>query len=159
MRGRGDLSGQLNDRKPIFEQIKDWISDQIISGTLREDDRVPSTNEIVQFYKDNHVTVAKGVNQLVEQGVIDKKRGVGMFVAPDAKEKLISERKQNFKEEYLKPMMDEARKLRLTDQEISQLITEMKGSDTDEDRKSTRLNSSHVSISYAVFCLKKKKEI
>lgn len=126
------MSGQLNDRKPIFEQIKDWISDQIISGTLKEDDRVPSTNEIVQFYKVNHLTVAKGVNQLVDQGVIYKKRGVGMFVAPDAKEKLMGERKQNFKEEYLKPMMDEARKLGLTDQEISQLITEMKGSDADE---------------------------
>ena len=126
------MSGQLNDRKPIFEQIKDWISDQIISGTLREDDRVPSTNEIVQFYKVNHLTVAKGVNQLVDQGVIYKKRGVGMFVAPDAKEKLMGERKQNFKEEYLKPMMDEARKLGLTNEEISQLITEMKGSDVDE---------------------------
>ncbi len=132
MRGRDDLSGQLNDRKPIFEQIKDWISDQIISGTLRADDRVPSTNEIVQFYKVNHLTVAKGVNQLVDQGVIYKKRGVGMFVAPDAKERLISERKQSFKEEYLKPMLDEARKLGLTDQEIGQLITEMKGSDADE---------------------------
>lgn len=132
MRGRGDLSGQLNDRKPIFEQIKDWISDQIISGTLKEDDRVPSTNEIVQFYKVNHLTVAKGVNQLVNQGIIYKKRGVGMFVAPDAKEKLMGERKQNFKEEYLKPMMDEARKLGLTNEEISQLITEMKGSDVDE---------------------------
>src|SRR5690625_2604457 len=129
MRGRGDLSGQLNDRKPIFEQIKDWISDQIISGTLKEDDRVPSTNEIVQFYKVNHLTVAKGVNQLVNQGIIYKKRGVGMFVAPDAKEKLMGERKQNFKEEYLKPMMDEARKLGLTNEEISQLITEMKGSE------------------------------
>ncbi|WP_017549946.1 GntR family transcriptional regulator [Salinicoccus carnicancri] len=126
------MSGQLNDRKPIFEQIKDWISDQIISGTLRADDRVPSTNEIVQFYKVNHLTVAKGVNQLVDQGVIYKKRGVGMFVAPDAKERLISERKQSFKEEYLKPMLDEARKLGLTDQEIGQLITEMKGSDADE---------------------------
>jgi len=126
------LSGQLNDRKPIFEQIKDWISDQIISGTLKEDDRVPSTNEIVQFYKVNHLTVAKGVNQLVNQGIIYKKRGVGMFVAPDAKEKLMGERKQNFKEEYLKPMMDEARKLGLTNEEISQLITEMKGSDVDE---------------------------
>ncbi|HIW13360.1 MAG TPA: GntR family transcriptional regulator [Candidatus Salinicoccus stercoripullorum] len=126
------MSGQLNDRKPIFEQIKDWISDQIISGTLKEDDRVPSTNEIVQFYKVNHLTVAKGVNQLVNQGIIYKKRGVGMFVAPDAKEKLMGERKQNFKEEYLKPMMDEARKLGLTNEEISQLITEMKGSDVDE---------------------------
>ncbi|WP_411842914.1 GntR family transcriptional regulator [Salinicoccus sp. HZC-1] len=122
------MSGQLNDRKPIFEQIKDWISDQIISETLKAHDRIPSTNEIVQFYKVNHLTVAKGVNQLVEQGVIYKKRGVGMFVAPDAKEKLMEERKQNFKSGYLKPMMDEAKKLGLTTTEINELINDMKGS-------------------------------
>lgn len=132
MRGCGDLSGQLNDRKPIFEQIKDWISDQIISETLKAHDRIPSTNEIVQFYKVNHLTVAKGVNQLVDQGIIYKKRGVGMFVAPDAKEKLMGERKQNFLIEYLKPMMEEAGKLGLSDEEIGRLIEEVKGSDGNE---------------------------
>ena len=126
------MSGQLNDLKPIFEQIKDWISDQIISGTLKENDRVPSTNEIVQFYKVNHLTVAKGVNQLVDQGVIYKKRGVGMFVAPDAKEKLMGERRQNFVDEYLKPMMDEADKLGLRKAEITEMINETKGSDHSE---------------------------
>ncbi|AKG75061.1 GntR family transcriptional regulator [Salinicoccus halodurans] len=126
------MSGQLNDRKPIFEQIKDWISDQIISETLKAHDRIPSTNEIVQFYKVNHLTVAKGVNQLVDQGIIYKKRGVGMFVAPDAKEKLMGERKQNFLIEYLKPMMEEAGKLGLSDEEIGRLIEEVKGSDGNE---------------------------
>lgn len=53
------MAGVLNDKKPIFEQIKDWISDQIIDGTLKAHDRIPSTNEIVQFYKVNHLTVAK----------------------------------------------------------------------------------------------------
>lgn len=126
------MSGQLNDRKPIFEQIKDWISDQIISETLKAHDKVPSTNEIVQFYKVNHLTVAKGVNQLVDQGVIYKKRGVGMFVAPDAKEKLMGERKKNFLIEYLRPMMEEAGKLGLTDEEIARLIEELKGSERNE---------------------------
>lgn len=126
------MSGQLNDRKPIFEQIKDWISDQIISETLKAHDRIPSTNEIVQFYKVNHLTVAKGVNQLADQGVIYKKRGVGMFVAPDAKEKLMGDRRQNFMNEYLKPMMDEADKLGLKKTEIAQMINETKGSGRDE---------------------------
>lgn len=124
------MSVQLNDKKPIFEQIKDWISDQIISENLKPDDRIPSTNEIVEFYKVNHLTVAKGVNQLADQGVIYKKRGVGMFVAPDAREKLMEERKQSFVEDYLKPMMDEAKKLGLTQKEIEVLISkEKKGSD------------------------------
>ncbi len=121
---------QLNDKKPIFEQIKDWLSDQILSENLKPDDRIPSTNEIVEFYKVNHLTVAKGVNQLADQGVIYKKRGVGMFVAPDAREKLMETRKQNFVEDYLKPMIVEAEKLGLAQTEIEALIDkEKKGSD------------------------------
>ncbi|WP_342387999.1 GntR family transcriptional regulator [Salinicoccus bachuensis] len=121
------MAGVLNDKKPIFEQIKDWISDQIIDGTLEAHDRVPSTNEIVQFYKVNHLTVAKGVNQLVDEGVIYKKRGVGMFVAPDARGVLLDSRKESFVSEYLKPMIDEAEKLGFSTQEIEGLIHEMEG--------------------------------
>ena len=121
---------QLNDKKPIFEQIKDWLSDQILSENLKPDDRIPSTNEIVEFYKVNHLTVAKGVNQLADQGVIYKKRGVGMFVASDAREKLMETRKQNFVEDYLKPMIEEAEKLGLAQTELEALIDkEKKGSD------------------------------
>ncbi|MFD2830534.1 GntR family transcriptional regulator [Corticicoccus populi] len=118
------MSGKLNDREPIFEQITRWISDQIIEGTLQTDDKIPSTNEIVQFYKVNHLTVSKGVNQLVEDGIIYKKRGVGMFVAEDAREKLIERRKEGFVKQYLKPMMDEAEKLKLTKSDIDRMIEE-----------------------------------
>lgn len=121
------MAGVLNDKKPIFEQIKDWISDQIIDGTLEAHDRIPSTNEIVQFYKVNHLTVAKGVNQLVDEGVIYKKRGVGMFVAPEARGVLLDSRKESFVSEYLKPMIDEAEKLGFSKQEIEGLIHEMEG--------------------------------
>ncbi|WP_031545861.1 GntR family transcriptional regulator [Salinicoccus luteus] len=121
------MAGVLNDKKPIFEQIKDWISDQIIDGTLEAHDRIPSTNEIVQFYKVNHLTVSKGVNQLVDEGVIYKKRGVGMFVAPEARGVLLDGRKERFVSEYLKPMIDEAEKLGFSTQEIEGLIHEMEG--------------------------------
>lgn len=116
------MNGKLNDREPIFEQIKRWISDQIMTGTLKTDDKVPSTNEIVQFYKVNHLTVAKGVNQLVDDGIIYKKRGVGMFVAEGAREKLMESRKDDFLKQYLKPMMDEAEKLGLSQAEIKKMV-------------------------------------
>lgn len=122
------MSGLLNDRQPIFEQVKNWISDQIIDETLLTHDKIPSTNEIVQFYKVNHLTVAKGVNQLVDAGIIYKKRGVGMFVAENAREKLMETRKEKFKEEYLIPMMEEAKKLGLSESDIELLIKDMKGS-------------------------------
>ncbi|MFC3899909.1 GntR family transcriptional regulator [Aliicoccus persicus] len=116
----------LNERKPIYEQIKDWISDQIIDKSLRPHDRVPSTNEMVTFFKVNHLTVSKGVNQLVDQGAIYKKRGVGMFVADGARETLIAERKKKFKEDYVKPMVNEMYVLGLKEKELNQLIERVK---------------------------------
>ena len=116
----------LNERKPIYEQIKDWISDQIIDESLRPHDRVPSTNEMVTFFKVNHLTVSKGVNQLVDQGAIYKKRGVGMFVADGARETLIAERKEKFKEDYVKPMVNEMYVLGLNEKELNQLIERVK---------------------------------
>lgn len=120
------MNGKLNERKPIFEQIKDWISDQIIDETLGDHEKIPSTNEMVEFFKVNHLTVAKGVNQLVDQGVIYKKRGVGMFVAEDARNTLLTERKHKFKDEYVKPMIEEMTKLGLKEKDLRQLIEEVK---------------------------------
>ena len=120
------MNGMLNERKPIYEQIKDWISDQIIDKSLRPHDRVPSTNEMVTFFKVNHLTVSKGVNQLVDQGAIYKKRGVGMFVADGARETLIAERKEKFKEDYVKPMVNEMYVLGLNEKELNQLIERVK---------------------------------
>lgn len=116
------MSNLLNEKKPIYEQIRDWLADQIIDGTLVEDDKVPSTNEIVTFFKVNHITVSKGVTELVEEGVLYKKRGVGMFVAEGARSKLLETRRDGFVEEYLKPMLEEARKLDLTEADIQKMI-------------------------------------
>lgn len=122
------MSNLLNEKKPIYEQIKDWLADQIIDETLVENDKVPSTNDIVTYFKVNHITVSKGVTQLVEEGVLYKKRGVGMFVAEGARSKLLQARKEDFVEEYLKPMLDEAKKLDLTERDIQKLI-DINGSD------------------------------
>ena len=122
------MSNLLNEKKPIYEQIKDWLADQIIDETLVENDKVPSTNDIVNYFKVNHITVSKGVTQLVEDGVLYKKRGVGMFVAEGARKTLLQKRKNDFVDEYLKPMLEEARKLDLTEQDIQKLI-DINGSD------------------------------
>ena len=116
------MSNLLNEKKPIYEQIRDWLADQIIDETLVEHDKVPSTNEIVTFFKVNHITVSKGVTELVEEGVLYKKRGVGMFVAEGARSKLLETRRNGFVEEYLKPMLEEARKLELTENDIQKMI-------------------------------------
>ncbi len=126
------LSKSLDDKKPIFIQIKEVIEDQIINDQLQEHEQIPSTNQLVQFYKVNHITVAKGINLLVEEGIIYKKRGVGMFVAEGAKDKLVQQRREGFAEEFVLPMLKEAKKLRLSDHDVVKIIEKLKGSVEDD---------------------------
>jgi len=105
------LGKSFDDNKPLFLQIKERIEDQIISGTLDEDMQIPSTTQIVEFYKINHITVAKGVNLLVDEKILYKKRGVGIFISIGAKDMLIKKRQELFLIQYMKPMLTEAKKL------------------------------------------------
>jgi len=120
------LGKAFDESSPLFIQIKERIEDQIINGALGEGDQVPSTTQIVQFYKINHITVAKGVNLLVESGILYKKRGVGMFVEKDAKKKLMEKRKDGFLAQYLLPMLAEARKLGMSKEDLINMMEEEK---------------------------------
>ncbi|MBM7841264.1 DNA-binding transcriptional regulator YhcF (GntR family) [Alkalihalobacillus xiaoxiensis] len=116
------MSQLKDDGKPLFVQIKELIEDQIVKGQLNEGDQAPSTNQLVQFYKINHVTVAKGVNQLVDAGILYKQRGVGMFVAEGAKETLMKQRKEDFMDLYVMKIVEEADKIGLSEEELITLI-------------------------------------
>jgi DNA-binding transcriptional regulator YhcF (GntR family) len=118
------LGKSFDESSPLFLQIKERIEDQIINDAIRADEQIPSTTQIVEFYKINHITVSKGVNLLVDEGILYKKRGVGIFVAQDAKNKLITKRQQSFKTEYLDPMLAEAGKLQITKSELIDMINE-----------------------------------
>lgn len=121
------MSQSFNDSKPLFMQIKDRIEDQIVNDQLKADDQIPSTTQLVTFYKINHLTVAKGINLLVDAGIIYKKRGVGMFVAEGAKEMLVEQRKKSFVDQYMLPMIQEAQKLGISEDEITKLLKQLKG--------------------------------
>ncbi|WP_054706055.1 GntR family transcriptional regulator [Bacillus sp. JCM 19041] len=116
------MSELRDNGKPLFIQIRELIEDQIVNDQLKEGDQAPSTNQLVQFYKINHVTVAKGVNQLVESRILYKKRGIGMFVAEGAKNKLMTKRKEDFMDDYVVKMVREADKLGLSEGELVELI-------------------------------------
>ncbi|MBU9711649.1 GntR family transcriptional regulator [Evansella tamaricis] len=126
------MSLTFHDKKPIFQQIKEIIEDQIVKDQLREHDQIPSTTQMVQFYKVNHITISKGINLLVEEGIVYKKRGVGMFVSEGAKEQLLELRKNDFADEYVLPMIQEAEKLGLTESDIQEIIIKLKGRGTSE---------------------------
>ncbi|MFB4159473.1 GntR family transcriptional regulator [Geomicrobium sp. JSM 1781026] len=116
----------LDDKRPIFQQIREMIEDEIVDGRLLEESQAPSTNQLVAYYKINPATVLKGLNELVDARILYKKRGVGMFVAKGAKATLLNERKQVFQEDYVARMLQEANRLGLSVDDVQQMIDSMK---------------------------------
>jgi len=112
----------IDDGRPIFIQIAERIEDDIIEGGLPEESQVPSTNQFAHFYKINPATAAKGVNLLVDEGILYKKRGIGMFVAEGARLKVIEKRKKQFFEQYVVTMIREAEKLGITAEQLMDMI-------------------------------------
>jgi GntR family transcriptional regulator len=113
---------KLEDEKPIYIQIANWMEDAILSGAFQEEAQVPSTTELSATYRINPATALKGVNLLVEEGILYKKRGLGMFVRTGAVEKVAAKHKQQFYEGYVDALIREARKLHLKKQDILDMI-------------------------------------
>lgn len=109
---------------PLFQQIADLIADGIVSGAYKEDEQIPSTTEIAATLSINPATVLKGMNLLVSNDHIYKKRGLGMFVAPGARERLLAERRAAFYDTSLRALIEEARKIGLTRADIIKLLEE-----------------------------------
>lgn len=108
--------------QPIFLQIAQGIADGILSGAFPEESRVPSITEFSQAYRINPATALKGVNLLVEQGILYKKRGLGMFVAEGAAERLREQRREQFAADFITPLVDEARRLSLSRDEVITML-------------------------------------
>lgn len=116
------MKNLINDGRPIFVQIAERIEDDIIEGGLPEESQVPSTNQFAVFYKINPATAAKGVNLLVDEGILYKKRGIGMFVAEGARSIVIEKRKEQFFEQYVVTMIREAERLGITAEQLTDMI-------------------------------------
>ncbi|MBP9997212.1 MAG: GntR family transcriptional regulator [Lachnospiraceae bacterium] len=114
----------LSQEKSIYIQISEMIENDILRGILLEEERVPSTNELAKIYAINPATAAKGINILVDSGVLYKKRGIGMFVSEGAKEHILQNRKNSFYENFVKALIDEAVKLGITKEELTHMIME-----------------------------------
>ncbi|MFZ3454717.1 GntR family transcriptional regulator [Arthrobacter sp. 7Tela_A1] len=112
----------IDDSKPIFQQIAERIESDVLDGVLREEGQVPSTNEIAAFYRINPATAAKGVNLLVDEGLLYKRRGIGMFVASGARAAVLAKRRQQFYRHYVQPLQLEAAKLGIDKEELITLI-------------------------------------
>ena len=112
----------MDESRPIFVQIAEQIENDIIDGQLAEETQVPSTNEFAAFYRINPATALKGVTLLVDEGILYKKRGIGMFVADGAQARLVTKRRGQFEAEFIRPLIAEAAKLGITSAELADLI-------------------------------------
>ncbi len=116
----------LTQEKSIYLQISEMIENDILRDIILEEEKVPSTNELAKLYSINPATAAKGINILVDAGIVYKKRGIGMFVSKGAKEKIKNARKEQFYDNYIKRIVEEAESLGITKDELVRMIEDHK---------------------------------
>ena len=107
---------------PIYLQLAEALEDDILKGIYEEETQIISTTEISIHLKINPATAGKGVNLLVDEGILYKKRGVGMFVSTGAKAKILYKRKIGFYENFILSLLSEALKLNISKKEIIDMI-------------------------------------
>lgn len=110
--------------KPIYLQVAEGIEDDILDGYIEEGQQVMSTNQFASVYGINHATAGKVINMLVDEEILFKKRGIGMFVTEGAKNQIKQKRKKLFFNEYVISMLKEAEKLDITKEEIIEMLKE-----------------------------------
>lgn len=121
----------MDESRPIFLQIAEQIENDIISGALPEESQVPSTNEFAAFHRINPATAGKGVNLLVDRGVLQKRRGIGMFVAPGARALIVADRRDRFRDQYIAPLIAEASQLGISSEQLRAMIDDPSRSEED----------------------------
>src|SRR5580692_8972564 len=119
-----DMAG-LDDGTPLFAQVAERLAADIADGGLAEGERVRSTNELAAFYRINPATAARGINVLADEGLLDKRRGIGMFVAAGARATLLARRRAGFADRYVQPLLTEATRLGIDSDELIALIKDV----------------------------------
>ncbi|WP_395245285.1 GntR family transcriptional regulator [Agromyces sp. MMS24-K17] len=114
----------MDESRPIFIQIAEQIENDIIDGSLPEGSQIPSTNEFAAFLRVNPATALKGVNRLVDDGIVEKRRGIGMFVTVGARDRLVERRRAEFAAQYIRPLIVEAEKLGIDIDQLAVLVRE-----------------------------------
>ena len=118
-----ELAG-LDEGTPLFAQIAERLAEEIADGGLAEGERVPSMNELAAFYRINPATAAKGLNLLADDGLLEKRRGIGMFVASGARKRLLAQRREQFASRYVEPLLAEAARIGIGTDELVALVKE-----------------------------------
>ncbi|WP_276358335.1 GntR family transcriptional regulator [Cohnella caldifontis] len=118
----------FDDGQPIFQQVADKIEDDILTGIYNEEDQIISVAQFARTFEINPATIVKGIALLVNEGILYKKRGLGMYVTADARKIIKGKRKDRFYNQLVLKLLDEAEKLELTADEVIEMIKKGKRS-------------------------------
>jgi GntR family transcriptional regulator len=119
----------FDDSQPIFQQIAEMIEDNILKGVYEEDEQIISVAQFASTFQINPATAVKGIGLLVNEGILYKKRGLGMYVAAGAKKTIMSKRRTRFYDELVAKLLDEAEKLEMTYEDVIEMIKQRSGDD------------------------------
>ena len=115
----------FDDRSPIYRQIAEQIKKEVLGGSLGSGEQVMSTNQYAEYYRINPATAAKAFQLLVDEGVLYKKRGIGMFVSPDARSNLQTQRREQFYADFVEPMVTEMKAVGIQSKDVVRRISEL----------------------------------
>lgn len=120
--------------KPIYVQISEWLENEILCGNIRENEKIYSQYQLAEMFNINPATAAKGINILADQGILYKKRGLGMFLSANAKEKIQYKRKNHTLKKLVEAVVVEARRLGVYENELIGMMRDAK-KELDEHEK------------------------
>lgn len=128
------MSVDFKSTKGIFQQIADTLSHRILEGQLLAGDRVPSVRDLAEEFEVNRNTLLRTYALLSDAGIIENRRGVGFFVAVDAADRIRSNEKKAFFDNELPDFLNKVRMLKLTNDDLSELLTLLETNKTDENK-------------------------
>ncbi|NHC40392.1 GntR family transcriptional regulator [Bacillus sp. MM2020_1] len=112
----------LDGSKPIYLQISEWLEREILNGNFESDQKIYSQYQLAEIFNINPATAAKGLNILVDENILYKKRGLGMFVASTAKEMILNKRKNQTLKRLVQEIVLEAERLNVSNEELIEMI-------------------------------------
>ena len=132
--GRVNLILNTDGTKPIYIQISEWIETEILNGHFKSDQKVHSQYQLAELFNINPATAAKGLNLLVDESILYKKRGLGMFVSTNANEMIRTKRKNQLLNRLVLDIIIEAEHLHVSEEELIEMIRNAKKERKGEER-------------------------
>ncbi|HBP63648.1 MAG TPA: GntR family transcriptional regulator [Desulfosporosinus sp.] len=118
--------------KPIYVQIAEWLEGEILSENIKDEERIYSQYQLAEMFTINPATAAKGLNILADEAIVYKKRGLGMFVSPNAKQFILTRRKSQILGQMIKELVMEANRLEVSKSELNGMIQQVRRENEEE---------------------------